>query len=448
MQHKKTILLLVGLLLIVFAFSASAQRVKLTAMTGVQTGPGTSEWHKKLKGIIERKLPNVDIEFIETPPGMSIEEKFNLLLAAGDAPDVFGGSVTHNLFFEGVMIDLAPYYNNDPEAMAWPVWPGPDIRSQLVVDGKTVRWGLPSGVSSQVLWLNMDMLNEAGVAYPHKTPWLFSEYTEIIRKMTRDIDGDRKIDQWGLAMGTSIDQVLNFVWNRGGLLFNVDPVTGFATEYALDSPEAIGGLQEMADWLKDNIARIPAGEPWQGLGYATGKFGSYPFWWSLPPEGKEYPFQMDAAPFPTGIPGSFSINVVHSGVEGGITSTSKHKDEAWQVIKVIRSKEGIQHQFDLNTSVVMQDDDLLRQWAVRAESLNVHWDVYVKVSEENGAPPQQPPWLQLMFEWGNVSNVVKQEMDALWLGINSAERVTKGRMKTLVNEILDREKEKRAALGL
>ena len=30
---------------------------------------------------------------------LELEEKFNLLLAAGDAPDVFGGSVTHNLFF-------------------------------------------------------------------------------------------------------------------------------------------------------------------------------------------------------------------------------------------------------------------------------------------------------------------------------------------------------------
>ena len=37
------------------------------------------------------------------------------------------------------MIDLAPYYNNDPEAMAWPVWPASLLRHTVCQSGNSVE---------------------------------------------------------------------------------------------------------------------------------------------------------------------------------------------------------------------------------------------------------------------------------------------------------------------
>ena len=92
-------------------------------------------------------------------------------LAAGEAPDVFWipGADIAEFASKGVILDLAPYAAADPDFSVDDFYPGP--MAQLTTDPATgqpgdVLWGLPRDVSTFGLYLNLDLINEAGAADP------------------------------------------------------------------------------------------------------------------------------------------------------------------------------------------------------------------------------------------------------------------------------------------
>ncbi len=127
-------------------------------------------------------------------------------------------------------------------------------------------WAMPYAASNLVLYYNKDMFVAAGLD-PEAPPTTWGELVDYAKALTKDLDGDGQIDQWGLMMNTTsmtgvIYDFLPYLWQNGGELFNEE-----STECTIDSDEAVEALQYLQDLIYVHEA-MPAAPPKNG--YRTG----------------------------------------------------------------------------------------------------------------------------------------------------------------------------------
>jgi len=81
-------------------------------------------------------------------------------------------------------------------------------------------YAIPNAVSTSLLYYNVDMFKEVGLD-PNKPPQTWDELVAAGKKLTRDINGDGKIDKWGLVSHTTVNYFLYaFIAENGGELFD------------------------------------------------------------------------------------------------------------------------------------------------------------------------------------------------------------------------------------
>ena len=172
-------------------------------------------------------------EFQQRHPGLPVE----LEQAKWDQIDTksmadFRAGITHDViltspqflpkhFAVGDLLDLTPYLNWNKEQVkefAWnPVW------QACEPGGK--RIGIPMGAHTRLCIYHKDMFAEAGLDAA-KPPRTLEELVEFAQKLTRDVNGDGKIDTWGLGIyfGPSRATIeLAFapiIWHFGGKLWD------------------------------------------------------------------------------------------------------------------------------------------------------------------------------------------------------------------------------------
>lgn len=163
-----------------------------------------------------------EYEQVNTGPGISYQpitanynEKIQLMLGTGTAPDVFMAEAfwTPNLIQYDVLQPL------DSLIAADTTFAIEDIEPRLLdafrVDGKL--YGIPKDYSTLALYYNPEMFAEAGIESP---PTSWEELRDYARRLTKDRDNDGKTDQYGLVFTESLDNILPFVWQNGGDYFD------------------------------------------------------------------------------------------------------------------------------------------------------------------------------------------------------------------------------------
>ncbi len=100
---------------------------------------------------------------------------------------------------------------------------------------------IPFLISTPVLHINASRFREVGLA-PDKDPATWDDLVDYAKKLTRDVNGDGRIDQWGFhTHGDIAWHVFSFIYQNGGTLYGRD---GQAT---LDSREVIEAIQFWSD---------------------------------------------------------------------------------------------------------------------------------------------------------------------------------------------------------
>ena len=97
-------------------------------------------------------------------------------------------------------------------------------------------YGLPKDASAPVLYYNVDLFERHGVAKP-QADWSWDDLLEAAKALTKDTDGDGRVEQWGL----NVPPWEMFVWGFGGEILDAD-----RRRCLLDGPEAIAGLEYWA----------------------------------------------------------------------------------------------------------------------------------------------------------------------------------------------------------
>jgi ABC-type glycerol-3-phosphate transport system substrate-binding protein len=187
-------------------------------------------------------------------------------------------------------------------------------------------WTFPFNKSVRALYFNRDMFAASGLA-DDRPPRTQEEYLDFARRMTKDLDGDGRIDQWGTAGQVSAWQFENFFLQNGGRFFTED-----GSRIAYNGPEGVKALQLIVNLTDEQrTGYVTSGFEYQN-DFQAGKIGMVESSTvSLAYMKGKYDFRLGTAPIPvTGTPA-----MVVSGTNVAIFEGTppEAQEGAWEFIK-------------------------------------------------------------------------------------------------------------------
>ena len=273
-----------------------------------------------------------EVDLVYEPGGSETAGYQDVLVTeieAGTAPDVFWipGTDIARFAEAGLILNLAELAAADPEFDAGDFYEGPmGFLSTPVEEGQDALWGLPRDVSAFAIYYNQDLFDEAGLEYPGEGEWTWAEFEEAA--MAIDALGD---EVYGFGMNAWWANWGYFVNAAGGSFFNED-----YTACALDSEEAVAGLEFAADLLQSGAA-VPWGTDAEPL-FLAGNVGMFMNGrWATPATIANADFDWNIAPLPMG-PSGEETNWLFWGAYV-VNAKTEHPEEAWELVTRLTSPE-------------------------------------------------------------------------------------------------------------
>lgn len=395
----------------------AAKKVTLRYADTPYGAPITKQQEEYLRKFME-KYPNIEVK-VERADFNRFEEKLRIQAAAGNLPDVFylQGPWVRAWVQQGWLMDLTLLIQRDAELV--------ELDDFFPIALEPYQWkgglyGLPMDMGpTGIHAYNIGLFDEAGLSYPTKDWTLEGDFLAAVRKLTKDTNGDGKIDQWGWSgavKGLRGDWVLDrtYLMPFGGRFVNDDE-----TEILLTTPESIKALKWWFDLiLKYNVAPTPAqsgGFPevahWNMFG--VGKLGMVEAAsWTGPELARFTGLKWDVMHAPKGPAGRFSAAM---GSSYSIPQTTKHPDEAWTFLREWTSREGLTFIWALSGSgSVARKSGWLAWEEMTEEPKNLH--IFFEVMEEYAAVgrPISPAARE-------VEAITNREFDLVLLGKKTVE---------------------------
>ena len=224
--------LFISMVLLLFGAVAAQAKTKITVLLYDTRQQAENE---DAVARFNRDHPDVEAELLWVPSGQGLT-KLRTMVAGGVPPDIYVSDGSNSMFatlglVEGILIDLTPYVEaNAAHFKDW--FPGILEMGQLL--GK--QWGIPmQNLNTYATFYNIDHFNEVGLPMPTNS-WTWSDFRNIALKLTRDINGDGRIDRF--AYYEDWYTWRSWLENAGGTVF--DP-TG--RKIVFDSEASRAGLQ-------------------------------------------------------------------------------------------------------------------------------------------------------------------------------------------------------------
>jgi multiple sugar transport system substrate-binding protein len=283
------------------------------------------------KGVVkdfEASHPGIHVKVV----GGTNDDKIVAAIRGGNAPDVaqsFSSDNTGAFCPSGAWIDLAPYMKDD--GIKDTIFPkSPRDYSQF--EGK--RCALPMLADTYGLYYNKTLLSKAGITSPPKT---ISELTADAKKLTqRSSNGKLKVVGFNPFPSWYENVPAHFFPSWGATWMNGD-------KSALATPAWEAQLRwqkSLVDWYGyDDLVRFNAGagdEFSASNAFETGKVAMHMDGeWRPAFIKKEHPeLKYGTAPFPVADDKQDLYGAGYvTGSILGIPKTSKHKDQAWLLVK-------------------------------------------------------------------------------------------------------------------
>ena len=278
--------------------SGSTEAVSLTWMTRPDN-QAEADVYASISDDITAKGIGLDLTYVAgTSEGSPYQDKLKVDIAAGTAPDVFWlpGTDIANFAKDGLILNIreeaAKTEHSDADFYAGPM-------ESLTVDPATgatspdYLWGVPRDVSTFALYMNLDLIQAAGVDDPRELAaageWDWDAFEATSKAITDLGDGNK-----GFGAGGWWANWGYFVHSAGGGFFNED-----RTACALDSDESVAGLEYLKG-LYDNGYGVPFGEDAEP-GFKAGQVGMFINGrWATPGAREITDFAWDVVELPTG----------------------------------------------------------------------------------------------------------------------------------------------------
>ncbi len=265
---------------------------------------------KPILSEFEKENPDIKVDFMHIP--QNYFQKIHLLFASNTAPDVI---FINNLYLPiyanaGVLEELNiensnDYYPQAIEALSW----------------NNKNYAIPRDISNLVIYYNKDLFKKKNIKYPNNN-WTFADFLKTAQKLT-----DTKT--FGISFEENPYYYIPYLLSCGGDILP-DKINTPDSKYALNFYFDLRNKYHVAP-KKSESASATMAQMFiqQRIGmYLSGR-------WMVPKLREECNFDWDIVQFPKGTKAS----IVQADSSGwAITKTSKHKAEAYKLIKYLSSK--------------------------------------------------------------------------------------------------------------
>ena len=267
------------------------------------------------------EYPNIEVDYEPIPEGYI--DQMTAQFSAGEPPDLFyvQAEFADAWIEDGLLEPLEPYFAGNPEFDTEPFFD--PLLAAFQLDGQT--YGLPKDASPLALFVNPDMLSEAGVEVP--TTW--EELQAAAEALTTD-------EVYGLCLGAELPRVGAFIYQSGGGIYNDD-----GTELTISAPESVEAIDFVLGMHESGSLMVPAdtGAGWCGEAFGLGQAAmTMEGNWLVPAMENDFPdtpFEINELP-QGAEPGNLAFTVAYSiGVD------SPNKEAAWVLLQYLTGPEGM-----------------------------------------------------------------------------------------------------------
>ncbi|HEX7003853.1 MAG TPA: sugar ABC transporter substrate-binding protein [Trueperaceae bacterium] len=206
--------------------------------------PTGEEFARYISEEFEKLHPNVNVEY-EIVPNQGFGEKVATAIFAGNAPDVLKDlQWDPDWVRQGLLAPIDEYLTEEDreDFIDYTLEEG-------LIDGKHYIWpwnNSNNGMGSTLL-LNPEIFEERGVEMPELPyrEWTIEEFLDKAQQLTFDRDGDGTTDVYAITLAAQdTENMLAWLHRFGARLINEE-----GTEFVLNSPEGVEGLQLMVDMI-------------------------------------------------------------------------------------------------------------------------------------------------------------------------------------------------------
>lgn len=416
---KKNILIILFLALPLFSGCKKQDKVILKF----------SSWGSKselavLKPLIseyEKLNPSVEIELLHIPKNYF--QKLHLLVASNLTPDVvFINNIKGRRYIQhGVFENLNDYFVNDEEISKSEFFE----KSLKGFENKEGLYAVPRDISNLVVYYNKKLFDKYKVPYPNKN-WDFDQFLITAKKLTKDVDGDGKIDIFGSSFEENSLFWLPFLWSNGGGIISDDlSLSLINTKESKDSLVFYSGLRHrwhvspradeqgsatMAQlFLQEKIAMHISGR------------------WSVPGYRKNAKFDWDVIKFPQGNKGS----IVDADASGwAISKASKNKNEAWKFVKFLASQRSISDFTSIGLIIPSRHDVADSNVFLDIKKKPVNAKVFIEVIPESMPTPANEKYQEII-------DIINKELEPVFRGKKTVYDVVDEELNNKIQKLLN-----------
>ena len=290
--------------------------------------------YEQLVAVFAQRFPQVQVTLVHVPGQGDYRRRLGVDFAAGTPADVILLNYRRYASYaaKGVLEPLGPYLDKSTqiretqfyrEAVAPFHWQG-------------ALACIPQNLSSLVVYYNRDLFRAGGVPEP-RDGWTWSDFLRTAQALTRDIDGDGRVDQYGLGTEVTTFRLVPFVWQNGGDLVDVPRAP---TRLALDTPAARDAVQWFVDLqVKHHVVPDAVAEKAESSErrFLNGRLAMFlNSRRGVPTYRTVKGFDWDVAPLPMG---RQRAGILHADAYC-MPRASAHKAAAWALIEFANSAEG------------------------------------------------------------------------------------------------------------
>ncbi len=298
-----------------------------------RTRPDNKEEADVYASISDEVSSKLGVKLVYEPGGSetaSYQDVLRTELAAGTAPDVFWipGTDIADFVQRGLLLDMRPYAARTEGYSDANYYPEPMFHlTYNPATGKAgeTLWGLPRDVSTFVLYLNIDLLNEAGAPDPRELArqgqWDWEAFKQVAEKVNA-LGGDIK----GYGMNAWWGPFGAFMNAAGGGFFNAE-----RNACALNTQESLQGLTFLRQMYDTGLA-VPYGEDSEPP-FRAGKVGMFQNGRWATPGISTVAFNWDVVELPKG-PSGHMGNWLFWGAYV-VNKNTKHPEEAWRLVNAL-----------------------------------------------------------------------------------------------------------------
>lgn len=340
--QKKGLIVAVGVLILLLA-AGVWQRSKVQTEVlefGMFTGSNWNVANANSFVIIDEAIerfeaehPGVKVHYYSGIPRDEYSEWLSRKILSGDEPDVFMvlGSDFDQFSSIGIMKDLQELIEQDK------TFDTQKYFSSALSTGRygDVQYALPYETVPTLMFVNQTLLSREGIATP-ESDWDWGDMYDICSRVTKDLDGDGILDQFGICNYDWLDAV----YSNGGEIFQVNGKECYLADGSVvDAVKYVRQLNELDQGQKVGSDDFNSGD----VAFMPLTFAEYRTYKTYPYKIKRYAnFKWDCITMPAGEDGG-NVSQVDTLLMG-ISANTRKEELAWEFLKLLTYDEEIQTQ--------------------------------------------------------------------------------------------------------